>query len=492
VDSEFQYRYRAVEARDARFDGWFLTGVLTTGIFCRPSCPARTPRPENVRFFPTALSARRAGLRACKRCRPEAVPGGVGWDTGRDVAARAMDLIAQGLVDERGVPGLASELGFSERHLHRLLVRTVGAAPLTLARAMRVKRATLLLETTDLPIAEVASAAGFTSLRQFNVCVRDACGYTPREVRARRSLRSSAGADSIQLRLPYRAPHDVAALVRFLAARAIPGVEEVRGERYIRSLRLPHGAGLMRLEPRAGAVHAHFALEDMRDLAVAVGGCRHLLDLESDPRPILARLIDDSLIGNLVRASPGRRVPGTVDSHELAVRAVLGQQVTLGAAAKLAAALVSAYGEPLRQPNGRITHLFPTAERIADGELIELAMPGARREALRRLAGSLATHPLESRGAGDGLAGRLLSLQGIGPWTAGYIAMRALRDPDAFLPSDAGVRRAMGLLGFHANSRPRELERLAERWRPYRAYAVQHLWALDAERPRRHDERLAA
>jgi AraC family transcriptional regulator of adaptative response / DNA-3-methyladenine glycosylase II len=403
-----------------------------------------------------------------------------------------MDLIAQGVVDDRGVSGLASQLGFSERHLHRLLVRTVGCGPLTLARAIRVKRATLLLETTDLPIVEVAFAAGFTSLRQFNVSVRDASGCSPREMRSGRNLRSSAGPGSVQLRLPYRAPHDIAALLRFLGARAIPGVEQTRIDSYIRSLRLPHGPGVMRIEAGAGTVQAHFALQDMRDLAVAVSDCRHLLDLESDPQPILDRLGNDPLIGGLVNASPGRRVPGTVEPNELAVRAVLGQQVTLRAAVKLGACLVSGYGDPLDQPDGRVSRLFPSVERLAEADLNELSMPRARKQALRKLAESLATHPFDARTlqARDGLDSRLLALPGIGPWTAGYIAMRALRDPDAFLANDAGVRRAMNLLDSRGT--PQQLERVADRWKPYRAYAVQHLWALDADEPRRDQTRVAA
>jgi AraC family transcriptional regulator of adaptative response / DNA-3-methyladenine glycosylase II len=350
----------------------------------------------------------------------------------------------------------------------------------------------LLLETTELPIVEVAFAAGFTSLRQFNVSVRGASGCSPREIRAGRDLWSGVGPGSVQLRLPFRAPHDTAALLRFLGARAIPGVEQVRADSYIRSLRLPHGTGVMRIGAGVTTVHAHFALQDMRDLAAAVTTCHHLLDLESDPKPILDRLGDDPLIGGLVNASPGRRVPGTVDPNELAVRAVLGQQVTLKAAVKLGACLVSAYGDALQQPDGDVSHVFPTVERIAEAGLNEIPMPQARRQALRKIAQWLGTHALDGRSlqARDGVDGRLLALPGIGPWTAGYIAMRALRDPDVFLANDAGVRRAMNLLGVSGT--PQQLERVADGWRPYRASAVQHLWALDAKESWRDQTRVAA
>jgi AraC family transcriptional regulator of adaptative response / DNA-3-methyladenine glycosylase II len=488
VDPEFEYRYRAVEARDSRFDGWFFTGVKTTGVFCRPSCPARTPRRENVRFFATALSAREAGFRPCKRCRPDTVPEGPGWDTARDAAARAMELIAQGVVDERGVAGLATELGFSERQLHRVLVRAVGCGPLTLARTVRIKRASLLLETCDLPIAEVAFAAGFTSLRQFNASIREAYGYPPREVRARRDLREPAGPGAVRVRLPYRPPHETAAVIRFLALRAIAGVESARDGDYVRSLRLRHGAGVMRIEVGVGGVHAHFALQDMRDLAAAVAACQDLLDLRSDPRAVVEHLGADPLIGRLVRAAPGRRVPGTVDAGELAMRAVLGQQVTLQAAAKLGALLVCAYGDPLGFADTRVSHLFPSLEQIAAADLRELPMPQARRRALQRLAESLASTALGARR--DDVDATLRMLPGIGPWTAGYIAMRALRDPDAFPTGDVGVQRGARRLGFRGT--PRELERLAERWRPYRAYAVQHLWARGAREPTVHRAQLAA
>jgi AraC family transcriptional regulator of adaptative response / DNA-3-methyladenine glycosylase II len=388
-----------------------------------------------------------------------------------------MDLIAEGVVDNRGVAGLASELGFSERHLHRILVRAVGCGPLTLARAVRVKRAALLLETSELPVGEVASAAGFTSLRQFNASMRDAFGCPPREIRARRDLRPTAGPGAVQVRLAYRPPHDTDALLRFLAARAIDGIEQAQDGRFVRSLRLRHGTGVMRIEGGTGGVQAHFALQDMRDLAAAVAACQDLLDLRSDPRPIVEHLGADPLIGRLVKASPGRRLPGTVDVGELAMRAVLGQQVTLKAAAKLGARLVSAYGDPVHAPMGSVSRVFPTVERIAQADLSELPMPRARRQALRHLAESLAAGPLGTRR--DGVDATLRALHGIGPWTAAYIAMRGLRDSDAFLAGDVGVQRGAKLLGFRGA--PRELERLAERWRPYRAYAIQHLWALDAD-----------
>jgi AraC family transcriptional regulator of adaptative response / DNA-3-methyladenine glycosylase II len=334
----------------------------------------------------------------------------------------------------------------------------------------------LLLETSELPIGEVAFAAGYTSLRQFNMSIRDACGCSPRDIRDGRNPRGAAGPGAIDLRLPYCPPHDTPALLRFLAARAITGIEQAQDGGFVRSLRLPYGTGVMRVEPGTGAIQAHFALQDMRDLPAAVAACQDLLDLRSDPQPVVEHLGADPLIGRLVRGSSGRRLPGTVDAGELAMRAVLGQQVTLKAAARLGAGLASAYGDPAFPATGAVSRVFPTLERIAQADLSHLPMPRARQRALQALAHSLAVVPLHARS--DGVDATLRTLPGIGPWTAGYIAMRALRDPDAFLTGDVGVQRGAKLLGFRGT--PKELERLAERWRPYRAYAIQHLWALVA------------
>ena len=469
--------WRAVSAKDPRFDGWVFTGVTSTGIYCRPSCPARTPKRENVRFFSTAAAAQAAGFRACKRCRPDAAPGSPEWDRRADLVGRAMRLIADGVVDREGVGGLARRLGYTERHLHRQLVAVVGAGPLALARARRAQTARLLLETTGLAMIDVAFSAGFGSVRQFNATVRAVFAATPGELRARARRPDSAAAGAISLQLPFRAPLDAHGLIAFLARRAVAGVEELVHGAYRRSLRLPHGQGVVELRAVDGGVRARFWLEDLRDLAAAVQRCRVLLDLDSDPTAVADALATDRTLGEIVSATPGRRVPGHVDGHELAIRAVLGQQVSLAGAASLAGRLVAAHGEPLRRPLGAVTHAFPSAAALAEADPERWPMPAARGRALHGLAAALAAgHVALHAGAEPNETRRLLGeLPGIGPWTVAYVAMRALRDPDAFLPTDLGVRHALELLGRDGS--PAGAERLSAAWRPYRAYAVQHLWA---------------
>jgi len=456
--------------------------VTTTGIYCRPSCPARTPKRENVRFYATAAAAQAAGFRACKRCRPDATPGSPEWDRRADLVGRAMRLIADGVIDREGVSGLARRLGYTERHVQRELVAVVGAGPLALARAQRAQTARILLETTEVSIIEVAIAAGFQSVRQFNATIQEIFATTPSELRARRRDRTGAAegaedAGAVVLRLPYRAPLDAEGLLAFLARRAVPGVEEALDGAYRRSLRLPHGGGIVELRPLDGHVQARYWLEDLRDLGAAMQRSRELLDLDSDPHAVVEFLGGDRLLGPLIHATPGRRVPGHVDAHELAVRAVLGQQVSLAGARTLAGRLADDYGTALERPIGEVTHVFPSAAMLAEADPGRLAMPRARARALIGLATALASAELTLDGGVDRARARaeLLALPGIGPWTADYVAMRALRDPDAFLPGDLGVRHALERLG--QDGRPAAAQRLAERWRPYRAYAVQHLWA---------------
>ena len=467
--------WQAVAAQDARFDGWIYCGVTSTGIYCRPSCPARTPKRENVRFFTTAAAAQAEGFRACKRCRPDAVPGSPEWDRRADLVGRAMRLIADGVVDREGVAGMARQLGYSERHLHRQIVDEVGVGPIALARARRAHTARILLELTDLPMADVAHAAGFSSVRQFNATVREVFALAPSGVRGRR--RSAPDTDAVTLRLPYRAPFAAADLFAFLGTRAVPGIEELDGDTYRRSLRLPHGAGVVALTLQPGHVEARLTLDDLRDLATAVQRCRSLLDLDSDPHAVLDALGPDPTIGPLVTQTPGRRVPGHVDGAELAVRAVIGQQISVAGARTVAGTLTRSHGEPLERPVGGITHLFPTPDALATLEPHEAPMPASRARTIRNLGEALANGLTLDAGAdAQQTREQLLSLPGIGPWTADYVAMRALRDPDAFLPTDLGVRKAVQRLG-HAGD-PNSIERLAEPWRPYRAYANLHLWAL--------------
>ncbi|MHB8241542.1 MAG: AlkA N-terminal domain-containing protein [Solirubrobacteraceae bacterium] len=481
---DFEHCYRAAAAKDARFDGWFFTAVTTTGIYCRPSCPARTPHSKNVRFFRTAAAAQAAGFRACKRCRPDATPGSPEWDIRADLVGRSMRLIADGVVDREGVPALARRVGFTERHLHRRLVEAVGAGPLALARAQRAQTARLLLETTSLQIADVALTAGFSSVRQFNATIRDVFAATPTQLRARRHAPVGGGGDTgtgLTVRLPFRAPFDAEDIIGFLGMRAVPGVEEVFDGAYRRSLRLPNGAGVVELLPCEGHVRATFWLEDLRDLGPAINRSRQLLDLDSDPHAILERLGEDRLVGSLVRQAPGRRVVGCVDGAELAVRAVLGQQVSVAGAVTLAARLAATHGEPLSRPVGGITRLFPSTASLLSADPDTLAMPRARRHALFALLEALDGRAVVLDGGvdRDQTARALMALPGIGPWTVSYISMRALRDPDAFMASDLGVRRGLEALGEDGS--PRSALLLAERWRPYRAYAVQHLWGLLAD-----------
>lgn len=491
--------WNALRSNDPRFDGAVFCAITSTGIYCRPSCPARTPKRENVRFFPTAAAAQAGGFRACKRCRPDATPGSPEWDARADVVGRAMRMIADGTIDREGVPGLARRLGYSERHVHRQLRAVVGAGPLELARAQRAQTARLLVESTDLPLTEIAFAAGFSSVRQFNATVQEVYATTPSALRARPSRRSPArpaavapvavdangttdgpaddASRTVALRLPYRPPWDADGVLGYLAARAVAGVETVIDGAYTRSLRLPHGPGVVKVRPADGYVAAEFCLSDLRDLPAAVRRVRALLDLDADPQAIVDALGDDPLLGSMVRATPGRRVPGHVDAHEQAVRAVLGQQVSIRGAATLAARLTATYGEPLAAPVGGVTHLFPSAEALADADPTTFGMPRSRAAAIVGLASALASGDVTLDIGSERLdtRERLLALPGVGPWTAGYVQMRALRDPDVFLGTDLVVRKALERLGQDA--RPVAAERLAERWRPYRSYATQHLWA---------------
>ncbi|MDO0924932.1 AlkA N-terminal domain-containing protein [Streptomyces sp. TG1A-8] len=471
---------RAVRSRDARFDGWFFTAVLTTGVYCRPSCPAVPPKAENMTFHPSAAACQAAGFRACKRCRPDTGPGSPEWNRRADLVARAMRLIADGVVDREGVPGLAARLGYSARQVERQLLAELGAGPLALARAQRAQTARLLIETTPLPMAEVAFAAGFSSVRTFNDTVREVYALTPGELRARVPHGGPAGTPgTLALRLPFRAPLNPGNLFGHLAATAVPGVEEWRDGAYRRTLRLPYGHGIVALAPRPGHIDCRLTLGDLRDLTVAINRCRRLLDLDADPVAVDDRLRADPLLAPLVDRAPGRRVPRTVDEAEFAVRAVLGQQVSTAAARTHAARLVAAHGKPLDDPEGGLTHLFPTPGALAAVDPGTLAMPRARRTTLTTLVRHLADGTLRLGVEADWAEtrARLLALPGFGPWTADVIAQRALGDPDAFLPTDLGVRRAARALGLPAT--PAALTARAEAWRPWRAYAVQYLWATD-------------
>jgi len=477
MHSDFERCYRAVRSRDSRFDGWFITAVTSTGIYCRPSCPALTPKRSNVCFHPTAAAAQAAGFRACKRCLPDAAPGSPEWNTRADLVGRAMRLIADGAVDREGVAGQAGRLGYSERHLHRQLVAEVGAGPLALARAQRAHTARLLLQTTDLRAAEVAFAAGFASVRQFNDTVREVFATTPSQLRRHGRLPAAAAVPgAIALRLAYRRPLDLDGLLVFLSTRAVPGVEECSDGVYRRTLGLPHGAATVQLSAGPGHVRCVLELADPRDLTAAVQRCRRLLDLDADPEAVNEVLTSDPVMEPLAGDNPGQRVPGSVDGAELAVRAVLGQQVSVAAARTVAGRLVTRYGKPLTTPSGRLTHLFPEPAALAEADPADLPMPASRRRALVTLAGALASGDvaLDPGADREDTQRRLLALPGIGPWTAAYVSMRALGDPDAFLATDLGVRHALAAIGHDGS--PPGAATTAQRWRPWRAYANFHLW----------------
>ncbi|MGK8522254.1 DNA-3-methyladenine glycosylase 2 family protein [Nocardia asteroides] len=509
---DFERCYRAVSTRDSRFDGQFFTAVRTTGIYCRPSCPAITPKRANVSFLPTAAAAQQAGYRACRRCLPDAAPGSPLWNTRADLAARAMRLIGDGVVERAGVPGLAATLGYSQRQLTRVLTTELGAGPLALARAHRAHTARLLIQTTAMPMSDIAFAAGFTSIRQFNDTVREVFAVSPTTMRleAQRAKAGAparpapAGSGSLTLRLPYREPLDRAWLEWFLSAHAVPGMELWDNRSYTRNLRTPHGHATARLSFQRDHVRAELSLHDMRDLAPTVTRLRHLLDLDADPvgidealgagpvaRGPSAKQLSDSGVEYLPDAgagsppgnetltevdpigsgrpslTPGIRVPGCLDGAELLLRTMIGQQISVSAAATHTARLVEALGERV---DGPIPLLFPAPEVIAERGAEVLTGPARRIRSIVAAAAALASGELllhQGRTATD-LRRDLLALDGVGPWTADYVTMRLLADPDVLLGTDLVVRRGATLLGIDlADTAP---------WAPWRSYLSMHLW----------------
>ncbi|MEU6144029.1 AlkA N-terminal domain-containing protein [Streptomyces sp. NPDC047081] len=455
-------RYEAVRSRDARFDGEFFFAVRTTGIYCRPSCPAVTPRRHNVRFFQTAAAAQGSGFRACRRCRPDAAPGSADWNVRADVVGRAMRLIGDGVVDREGVAGLATRLGYSARQVQRQLTAELGAGPVALARAQRAHTARVLVQTTDLPITEIAFASGFASVRQFNDTVREVYASTPTELRAaapdggRAGRRVAAPSAGIPLRLAHRGPYRSGAVFDQLAEQAVTGVEEVSGERrrrtYRRTLRLPHGTGIVAVDERPGTARsasgahpggwldARLHLTDPRDLTTAVGRLRRLFDLDADPYAVDERLGADERLAPLVAERPGLRSPGAADAEELAVRALVGKTE--------AERLVRRYGKALDAPSGSLTHLFPEPAVLAEAE--PHGTLGALTAALAD--GTVRLDPGADR---DDAEAALLALPGMDPGTVAVVRTRALGDPDVAPP---------GL-------------DVPDSWRPWRSYALQHLRA---------------
>jgi len=471
--------YRALRSRDRRFDGRFFTGVTTTGIYCRPVCPAPAPKCENVRFFPCAAAAEDAGFRPCLRCRPETAPGTPAWQGTSAVVSRGLRLIHEGALDACAVSELAARLGIGERQLRRLFLQHLGTSPLSLARARRVHFARTLLDQTDLPMTEVAFGAGFQSIRQFNHALRARFGESPRRLRARRRSPAAPHNDALTLRLAYRPPLDWEASLDFLAARATPGVECVEAGVYRRTVELQGTAGT--LEVAQGADGAHLVLRarlgDPAGLIEAVERVRRIFDLSADPLRIagdLKRGAGPRLRGAL-RRRPGLRVLGAWDGFELAVRAVLGQQVSVAGASTLCGRLVENFGKPVALGRG-LTHLFPTPQALDSADVAAIGIPENRAKALRALARAVAHGTLcldAARGLDDAVS-RLCQLPGIGEWTAQYIAMRAFGEPDAFPASDLGLRKLLGR--EKAVLSASEVAALAEAWRPWRAYAAMALW----------------
>lgn len=477
--------YRAVKGRDRRFDGMFYTAVRTTGIYCRPSCPAITPRRGNVSFYRTAAGAQGAGFRACRRCLPDATPGSPEWDVAADVASRAMRLVADGVVEREGVEGLASALGYSTRQLNRVVTQEYGAGPLAMARSRRAQTARVLIETTELTFTDIAFAAGFASVRQFNDTIREVYDASPTRLRAGAGSRRSSGRPgTIRTRIAVREPFAADDLHFFLAIHAVRGIESTGPGWYERSVRLPHGPGVVRLElggRPSGQVPCTFTLSDVRDLAPALERTRRLLDADCDPVAVDEALIEDPALAALVAGRPGLRVPGQLDGAEMAVQTVLGQQVSMASARASAGRLVVELGDPLGLDGDHVvTHLFPTAGSIAGADPGSLRMPRSRASALIGLAAALDRGDIRLDRSSDRAETRsaLLALPGIGPWTADYVAMRALGDPDVFLPTDLGVRNAAARLGIE------DLPARSESWRPWRSYALLRLWSVVLEQMR--------
>jgi AraC family transcriptional regulator of adaptative response / DNA-3-methyladenine glycosylase II len=483
--------YRAFQTRDARFDGRVFVGVTSTGIYCRPICPARTPKFENCRYFGSAAAAQAAGFRPCLRCRPEIAPDLASWRGSSNTVSRGLALIADGALDGGDVEALADRLGVGSRQLRRLFRQHLGATPIAVAQTRRVLFAKQLIQETRMPMVEVAHAAGFGSVRRFNETFRTMFGRPPRELRRRtvNALPDMPVADAgVTLQLSYRAPYDWAAMLAYLRARAIPGVELVDGEVYRRTVALDGRFGSIAVAnlPARNGLQVTIRFPAVQALPAIVARVRRVFDLGADIETIAAHLSRDPLLAPLVAERPGLRAPGGWDGFELAVRAILGQQVTVTAARRLAATLVAAHGS--RLPAGAadhpaLTHAFPTPDAVAAASLEALGMPAARRASLRGLAQAAAadTRLFYPFGTVEEAIARLRALPGVGAWTAQYIALRALREPDAFPAADIGLLRGIAALGGPRPS-PVELERRSAPWRPWRAYAAQHLWAADAAR----------
>ncbi len=482
MDLDHDACYRAISQRDVRFDGRIFTGVKTTGIYCRPVCPATTPKSQNVVFYPSAAAAREAGFRPCLRCRPETAPDMGAWRGTSNTVSRALRLIEQGALDTACVDELAGRLGVGERQLRRLFHQHLGASPVAVAQTRRIHLAKQLIHETHMPMAEIAFASGFSSIRRFNETFRDMFGRPPGELR--RASAKAVPADTaggLSLLLRYQPPYDWDAMLDFLRLRAIAGIEHVGGNAYARTIEIDGAQGHVCIEPASGdALRATIVFPVLSALPGIIGRIRRVFDLAADPAAIAAHLSEDPDLARHIARRPGLRVPGAWDGFELAIRAVLGQQITVTAAARLAGQLVARHGTPLAEPAGPLTHTFPQAAALADADLTGLGMPRSRSATLSAVASASLANPnlFDAHRGLDEAVHDLRAIRGVGEWTAQYIALRQLREPDAFPAADIGLMRA---LAEPDGTRPsaEAMARRAERWRPWRAYAAQHLWAAD-------------
>ena len=487
MDMDFEACRQAFITRDARFDGRIFCGVKTTGIYCRPICPARPPKAENMTFYPSAAAAQEAGYRPCLRCRPESSPDLGAWRGTSNTVSRALALIEAGALDGGDVDGLAGRLGVGERQLRRLFRQHLGAAPIAVAQTRRVLLAKQLIQETRLPMAEVALAAGFGSVRRFNETFQQLFGRPPGKLR-RLAGETPAESTGVTVRLPYRAPYDWDAVVGFLTARAIPGVETVSPRRYARTLNVDGATGVVVVTRGGGDfLVAEIRFPKLKALPAVIARIRRVFDLTADPALIEAHLSQDPALAPLIAARPGLRAPGAWDGFEMAVRAILGQQITVTAARGLAAKLVETYGEPIEDPFAAklgLSRVFPTPDRLMGQDIAALGMPRARGAALEALARTVAADPaiFTPRADLESAIAVLSALPGVGEWTAQYIALRELREPDAFPHADIGLLRAMAAPDG-SRPTPEALLARSQGWRPWRAYAAQHLWAADAAQP---------
>jgi AraC family transcriptional regulator of adaptative response / DNA-3-methyladenine glycosylase II len=483
MDMDDDACYRAIETRDRRFDGRLFVAVTTTGIYCRPFCPAPTPKRQNVRFFPTAAAAQEAGFRPCLRCRPETSPDLAFWRGSSNTVSRALALIEAGALDDANVETLADRLGLGERQLRRLFQQHLGASPIAIAQTRRILLAKQLIQDTRLPMAEVAAAAGFGSIRRFNETFQQLYRRPPKALRRAGVVdQPVAASGAVTVKLGFRPPYDWDAILAFLRARAIPGIEVVSDGRYARTIAIGNDRAVVAVEPAASnCLRATVRVANLRILPAIIARARRVFDLAADPVTIGAHLSQDPRLAPYIAARPGLRVPGAWDGFELAVRAILGQQITVAAATRLAGQLVARFGEKVTLFEQDLTHVFPTPRQLAEADLAVIGMPNPRRLALSALAAAVAADPhiFGPSQSLDAAITRLRSLAGIGEWTAQYIAMRELREPDAFPAADIGLLRAMR---DRNGVRPSPVALLAhaEQWRPWRAYAALHLWASES------------